>query len=62
MARMQELPGLLIDKYKNEREAFQNLMANPAEINRRLEEGEARARVIARDVLGRVRKKLGFDA
>ena len=56
----QELLGLLIDKYKNERETFQNLMANPAEINRRLGEGEARARVIARDVLGRVRKKLGF--
>ncbi len=57
----QELLGLLIDKYKAEREAFQNLMANPKEINRRLEEGEARARVIAREVLGRVRIKLGFS-
>ena len=56
----QELLTLLIDKFKQERETFQTLMSNPAEINRRLEEGEARARVIARDVLGRVRKKLGF--
>ena len=56
----QELLGLLIDKYKSEREAFQHLMANPKEINKRLEEGEARARVIAREVLARVRTKLGF--
>jgi len=57
----QELLSLLTDKYKAERETFQHLMANPAEINRKLEEGEARARVIAREVLGRVRVKLGFS-
>ncbi|MBL7864196.1 MAG: tryptophan--tRNA ligase [Cyclobacteriaceae bacterium] len=56
----QELLGLLIDKYKSQREIFQELMANPAEINRKLEEGEVKARVIAREVLGRVRTKLGF--
>ncbi len=56
----QELLSLLIDKYKVEREAFQHLMANPKEINKRLEEGEARARIIAREVLRRVRAKLGF--
>ncbi len=56
----QELLSLLIEKYKNERAEFQRLMANPSEINQRLEAGEAKARVIAREVLGRVRKKLGY--
>ena len=57
----QELLGLLIDKYKVERETFQLLMANPKEISGKLEEGETRAREIAREVLGRVREKLGFS-
>ncbi|MBL7846650.1 MAG: tryptophan--tRNA ligase [Cyclobacteriaceae bacterium] len=56
----QELLSLLTEKYKNERAEFQRLMANPSEINQRLEAGEAKARVIAREVLGRVRKKLGY--
>lgn len=56
----QELLSLLTEKYKNERAEFQRLMANPSEINQRLEAGEAKARVIAREVLERVRKKLGY--
>lgn len=56
----QELLSLLTEKYKNERAEFQRLMANPSEINQRLEAGEAKARVIARGVLERVRKKLGY--
>jgi len=56
----QELLAVLIDNYKSERVAFQHLMANPKEINHQLEQGELRAREIIRDVLSRVRSKLGF--
>lgn len=55
-----ELLTVLIDKYKDERARFQHLMAHPAEINRELEAGEAKARKIIQEVLGRVRTKLGF--
>lgn len=57
----QELLTLLIDKYKTERSTFQHLMSNPQELNQRLEEGEAKAREIIRDVVSRVRLKLGFS-
>ncbi len=56
----QELLEVLIDNFKKEREAFQYLMSNPEELEKKLEEGEARARVIAHGVLDRVRKKLGY--
>ena len=56
----QELLGLLTDTFKKERETFQYFMAHPDELEKKLEEGEARARKIARDVLHRVREKLGF--
>lgn len=55
-----ELLNVLIDKYKDERARFQHLMAHPEEINRELEAGEAKARKIIHEVLGRVRSKLGF--
>jgi len=55
-----ELLAVLIDKYKTERARFQHLMANPKEINSELEKGESKAREIIREVLGRVRAKLGF--
>ncbi len=56
----QELYELLITKYARERETFNHYMNNPEELERKLEQGEAKARVIAHDVLARVRKKLGF--
>ncbi len=56
----QELLSLLIEHFKKERETFQYLMTHPDELDQKLEEGEARARVIARGVLERVRGKLGF--
>lgn len=55
-----ELLAVLIDKYKTERARFQHLMANPKEISSELEKGEAKARLIIQEVLGRVRAKLGF--
>lgn len=56
----QELFDLIIKKYSKEREAFNYYMGNPEELDKKLEVGEAKAREIARDVLNRVRKKLGF--
>ncbi|MFZ6013792.1 MAG: tryptophan--tRNA ligase [Bacteroidota bacterium] len=56
----QELYELIVQKYAREREAFNYYMSNPTELDKKLEQGEAKARLIAREVLGRVRKKLGF--
>jgi tryptophanyl-tRNA synthetase len=56
----QELYELIVEKFKKEREAFSFYMGNLPELEKKLEQGEAKARVIAREVLGRVRGKLGF--
>jgi tryptophanyl-tRNA synthetase len=56
----QELYELIVQKYKNEREAYNFYMSNPGELEKKLEQGEAKARVIANQVLERVRKKLGY--
>lgn len=55
-----ELFELIKKRYAKEREAFNFYMGNPEELDRKLEQGEAKARVIAHEVLGRVRKKLGY--
>ena len=56
----QELFELIISKYAKERELYNFYMNNLPELNKRLEEGEAKAREIARATLAKVRKKLGF--
>src|SRR5688572_7203264 len=56
----QELFELIVQKFAKEREAFTYYMSNPEELEKKLDIGEAKARVIALDVLNRVRKKLGF--
>jgi tryptophanyl-tRNA synthetase len=56
----QELYELIVQRFAKEREAFSFYMSNPDELDKKLEQGEAKARVIAREVLDRVRKKLGF--
>ncbi|HKZ37207.1 MAG TPA: tryptophan--tRNA ligase [Chryseolinea sp.] len=56
----QELYELIIHKFKKEREAFNYYASNPDELEKKLEVGEAKARIIAHEVLNRVRKKLGF--
>ncbi|MDQ2657821.1 MAG: tryptophan--tRNA ligase [Bacteroidota bacterium] len=56
----QELYELITRKYATEREAFNYYLSNPEELEKKLEQGEAKARVIAREVLGRVRGKLGY--
>jgi tryptophanyl-tRNA synthetase len=56
----QELYNLIIDKFKTEREAFNYYFSNEDELEKKLQQGEAKAREIARATLTRVRKKLGF--
>jgi tryptophanyl-tRNA synthetase len=52
---------LMIEKFAGPRQVFNRYMNNPAELDARLAEGEAKARVIARQTLERVRKVLGFS-
>lgn len=56
----QELHDLIVKKYAKEREAFNFYMSNIPELEKKLELSEAKATEIAREVLGRVRGKLGF--
>ncbi len=56
----QALFEVVMDQFKTEREAFDQLMNDPSEIERLLAEGEKKASTIAKEVLERVRNKLGF--
>jgi tryptophanyl-tRNA synthetase len=56
----QELLGLMVDKYHKERETFNYYMSNPDDLEKKLQKGELRARAIAKEVLGKVRSKLGY--
>lgn len=56
----QALFELIIDKYQAERVLFNELMDNPAELESRLQQGEAKAREIGIGVLNRVRNVVGF--
>lgn len=56
----QELFELICDKYKSERERFNNLMQNKHILDAELAKGAEKARIIAREVLDRVRKNIGY--
>lgn len=56
----QALFELIIEKFKKEREIFNFYMSNPGELEKKLEQGEAKAKSVALDVLNRVREKLGY--
>ena len=56
----QELFELICDKYKTEREKFNYLMENKNILDEDLATGAEKARVIAREVLQRVRKNIGY--
>lgn len=56
----QELFELLASKYAREREAFNFYINNLPELEKKLKQSEAKARVIAQEVLSRVRPKLGY--
>lgn len=56
----QALYELIVEKFSKERTAFNEYINNPDLIDAKLKEGEEKARLIAREVLGRVREKLGY--
>ncbi|MCU0383715.1 MAG: tryptophan--tRNA ligase [Cyclobacteriaceae bacterium] len=56
----QALLGLVLDKFKNERERFNLYMNDLTTLNKELETGEEKARIIANETLKKVRNKLGF--
>jgi tryptophanyl-tRNA synthetase len=56
----QELFELICETYSLEREKFNQLMENKALIDEELEKGAVKARVIAKEVLARVRKNIGY--
>ena len=51
---------LICQKYAKERERFNHLMENKVIIDTALEKGAAKARIIAKDVLQRVRQNIGY--
>ncbi|MEX1132041.1 MAG: tryptophan--tRNA ligase [Flavobacteriales bacterium] len=55
-----ELLAALLDGFRSERETFARLMEDHSAIDAELQKGAEKARVVARDVLGRVREKLGY--
>ncbi|MBC7923936.1 MAG: tryptophan--tRNA ligase [Ferruginibacter sp.] len=56
----QALYELILKNFAEERITFQEYMADPTALEERLRAGEARARVIARQTLQRLRGKLGY--
>jgi len=56
----QELFELICETYSAEREKFNQLMENKAIIDEELEKGAVKARVIAKEVLARVRENIGY--
>lgn len=52
---------LIVDKFSNQRAKYAELMENPQMIEDALQKGEQKASRIAREVLKRVRVKLGFS-
>jgi tryptophanyl-tRNA synthetase len=55
-----EFLDLILNKYAEERKAFNYFMENTAELEHKLAQGEARAKEVSRDILQKVRKALGF--
>lgn len=56
----QALYELIVEEYTNERELYNNYMENLDELEKQLQLGEEKARVVAREVLQRVRARLGY--
>jgi tryptophanyl-tRNA synthetase len=56
----QALFELILAKFADQRARFDALMANPSEIDAALKIGAEKARVVASDVLKRVRTKVGY--
>ncbi len=55
-----DLLGAILDRFKNEREQFNHWMSHPKALEEVLQEGAAKARLVAQATLGRVRERLGY--
>jgi tryptophanyl-tRNA synthetase len=55
-----DLLGAILDRFKNEREQFNQWMSNPTELNNVLKQGTDKARIVASATLQRVREKAGY--
>ena len=56
----QELFELICEKFGKERELYNYYMDNLSELDAQLKIGADKARLVASDVLGRVRAKMGY--
>lgn len=56
----QALFDVIVNRFGEERETFQKLMDNPKIVDEKLLEGADKARIVAREVLGKVREVLGY--
>lgn len=56
----QALFQVIIDRFSEQRKKFDYYMSNPQEIESELQKGSQKAKVIADEVLARVRSKLGY--
>ncbi|UZD23745.1 tryptophan--tRNA ligase [Algoriphagus halophytocola] len=55
-----EFLELILEKYAEERKAFDYYMNNPEEVEKKLAAGEAKAQAVGAELLNKVREKLGF--
>jgi tryptophanyl-tRNA synthetase len=50
----------IVEKFQKEREVYNHYMSNKAELDKKLKQGEDKARIVAKGTLKRVREKLGY--
>lgn len=55
-----EFMELILDRYAEQRKAFDYYMGNPGEVEKKLAAGEEKARAVGAELLDKVRMKLGF--
>jgi tryptophanyl-tRNA synthetase len=55
-----EFMQLILDKYAEERKAFDFYMSHPEEVEKKLAAGEEKAKAVGAELLDKVRVKLGF--
>ena len=55
-----DLFELILNKYHKERQKYNHYISNPSEVNEILIHGASKAKLVADEVLSRVRKKLGY--
>ena len=55
------LHAVLVREFKEEREKFAYYMSHTSELEQKLQEGEAKAAIIAKSTIQRSRKKMNFD-